>query len=103
MKKSTFKLKSGNKPSVAKLSGSSPMKIPFLDVFGPIIAGGIKNVWDKRGKKFQYTDKKGDLYETSSGVIPTSKYQAKKIKQNFITGYKKAQKHINKLIKSGKK
>jgi hypothetical protein len=104
-KNSSFKLRSGNRPSMARLSGveKSPMnkarqgdgildkikKHITEDSYGSKIYKGIKNVFDKRGKKFQYTDSKGDLYEAGPGIIPTNKYQAKKIYENFMKGFNK--------------
>tara|TARA_R100000315_G_C5175176_1_gene101290 strand:- start:315 stop:650 length:336 start_codon:yes stop_codon:yes gene_type:complete len=103
-KNSSFKLRSGNKPSIARLSGveKSPMNKArqgdgILDKikkhvtehsYGSRIYRGIKNVFDERGKKFQYRDDKYDLYEAAPGVIPTNKYQAKKIAENFMKGFK---------------
>ena len=94
MKKGPFKMRSGNKPSIAKMAGVSPMKNDILskiknrvsNSYGGRTIKGIKNVLDKRGEKFRYNSD-GYTYESGSGVIPVNKFQAKRIAKNFKTGY----------------
>ena len=92
-KDSAFKLKSGNKPSIAKMMGISPIKrdkrdnrSKFAKAVDEVkqIGAGIKNVVRKRDE---------------SGLIPIGKYQTKRLVKNFKEGYKKRENiHRNRLV-----
>jgi len=58
MKKAPFKLKSGNKPSIAKLAGVSPMKKDTDEILDPVERATQKEIRKKQQSNIAVDEKK---------------------------------------------
>ena len=76
MKKGPFKLKSGNKPSIAKMAGASPMKdVKSNNLLESVeVSGGKKTTFDDKNRKMT----KSELRDAKINPKPGTTYYKNK-------------------------